>query len=200
MSRSSRGFPLGAGKGGGGLGFPMELPQGLNPELLAQVLGGQMVGGAPEVAVEEEEQDDGADRSRWQILYPAYLNKKYTTAKGRRVNLAIAVEDPTVNEMKMICDHLALPARVEITKRYPRDWLWSTGRLRVQLFKENGSPFSSEVPSKRKLMEQMCLLIPKLKSRCAQSPQQAAAGGGKKKKKSSSSSNSPSAAPAAAAA
>lgn len=32
-------------------------------------------------------------------------------------------------------------------------------------------------------MEQMCLLIPKLKTRNVQSPQQASGGGGKKKKK-----------------
>ncbi|KAL8437292.1 hypothetical protein ACSSS7_001055 [Eimeria intestinalis] len=103
----------------------MDLPQGLNPELIAQMLGGPMGGGplgasmgsaSPDdaMAEEEEEDDDGVDRTRWKILYPAYLNKKYSIAKGRRVNLLIAVEDPTVEEMKLICDHLSVPARIEI--------------------------------------------------------------------------------------
>lgn len=169
----------------GGMGLPMELPQGLNPELLAQMLGGGIPnkGSMSFPVIEKKEEDDGVDRSRWQVLYPAYLNKKYTTAKGRRVNKAIAVEDPTVQEMKMICDHFSVPAHIEITKRYPRDWLLSQGRLRVKLFQEDGTPFSPEISNKKKLMEQMCHLIPKLKTRCVQSPQQASNSGGKKKKK-----------------
>lgn len=184
MSRGSRGGmpPFGAK---GGMGFPMELPQGLNPELLAQMLGGGATGKSAMnfPVAEQREEDDGVDRSRWQVLYPAYLNKKYTAAKGRRVSQAIAVEEPTVQEMKMICDHFDVPAHIEITKRYPRDWLQSHGRLRVRILKDDGAPFSSEVPNKKKLMEQMCVLIPKLKTRSAQSPQQASSGGGKKKEK-----------------
>lgn len=117
MARGGRGaMPPFGGKGGMGMGLPMELPQGLNPELLAQMLGGGIPGKGSMAfpVVEEREEDDGVDRSRWQVLYPAYLNKKYTTAKGRRVNQAIAVEDPTVQEMKMICDHFAVPAHIEI--------------------------------------------------------------------------------------
>ncbi|KAL8429708.1 hypothetical protein Efla_001143 [Eimeria flavescens] len=169
----------------GSMNLPMELPQGLNPELLAQVLGGGIgnAEGIPAGFEGEKEEDDGVDRSRWQIIYPAYLNKKYTAARGRRVSQAIAVEDPTVQEMKMICEHFSVPAHIEITKRYPRDWLLSAGRLRVKLLKEDGAPYSAEVPTKKKLMQQMCLLIPKLKTRSVQSPQQAAAGGGGKKKK-----------------
>lgn len=100
----------------GGMSLPMELPQGLNPELLAQMLGGGMPGkaGMSFPLVEQKEDDDGVDRSRWQVLYPAYLNKKYTAAKGRRVNQAMAVEDPTVQEMKMICDHFSVPAHIEV--------------------------------------------------------------------------------------
>lgn len=117
MSRGSRGGmpPFGAR---GGMGFPMELPHGLNPELLAQMLGGGAAGKAAMnfPVVEQREEDDGVDRSRWQVLYPAYLNKKYTTAKGRRVSQAIAVEDPTVQEMKMICDHFEVPAHIEIVR------------------------------------------------------------------------------------
>lgn len=101
---------------------PVGLPAGVNPEFLAQMLGNSG-GYMPETEAtahceDTAQQDDGKDRSRWQILYPAYINKKRTVAKGRRVGLNIAVEDPTVQEMKMICDHLGVPAHIEHVRAY----------------------------------------------------------------------------------
>lgn len=189
MSRPRRSPP----KPSGGIPADLPLPPGMNvnPELLAQMLRVSTPGkegfvvspSGAAAAAAAREADESEDRSRWQVLYPAYLNKKYTEKKGRRVNKSIAVENPTVQEMKMICDHAGVPAHIEPHKRYPRDWLLSQGRLRVKILNEDGNPFCADIPNKKKLMHQMCLLIPKLKTRAAQPPQQASAGGGKKKKK-----------------
>ncbi|OEH77642.1 hypothetical protein cyc_07565 [Cyclospora cayetanensis] len=147
---------MAAGSSQGSLG--MQLPPGLPPELLSQMFGGA---GSPSplsgllISGEKEapEEDDGVDRSRWLILYPAYLNKKYTTAQGRRVGKALAVEDPTIDEMKMICDHLHIPVHVERARRYPRDWLLSVGRLRVQLKTEAGKLHNESITSSAFLWE-----------------------------------------------
>eukprot|EP00920_Eleutheroschizon_duboscqi_P030593 GHVT01073975.1.p1 GENE.GHVT01073975.1~~GHVT01073975.1.p1 ORF type:complete len:170 (-),score=26.51 GHVT01073975.1:721-1230(-) len=108
--------------------------------------------------------DDQVDRSQWPILYPNYLNSKKTIAQGRRIPKALAAEDPDVREMKLICDHLEIPAAIEL-KCYPRDWL-VVGRLRVLLVDERTSmPFKANISNKRRLLVEMGRLIPDLKTR-----------------------------------
>jgi hypothetical protein len=60
-----------------------------------------------------------------------------------------ACEDPNVLEMMDCCRHLKLPADIE-DKQYPRDWWMSRGRLRVQLFGEDGAPTNPEVPTRER--------------------------------------------------
>ncbi|PHJ24423.1 srp19 protein [Cystoisospora suis] len=197
------GFPMGMPPGGlspnmmadalsamgAGGGPPGGLPEGVNPELFAQMFGcgGAEGGGPPGGPIPTQRgglmPNDGVDRSKWQIIYPAYINKKRTTAGGRRVPLEIAVDDPKVDEMIKICEHLAIPAAIEYLKRYPRDWLLSHGRLRVQLKDDNRKPTNPEIPDKKALMKKMCELIPQLKSRCAPPAAPAASSTKKKKKK-----------------
>ncbi|EPR59455.1 SRP19 protein [Toxoplasma gondii ME49] len=180
------GFPGGLDAAALG-GMPAGLPEGLSPELLAQMLGGMP--GGPSVGMDQHSdeagmmQNDGVDRSRWQIVYPAYINKKRTAAMGRRVQLSIAVEDPKVDEMKKICDHFNIPAAIEYVKRYPRDWLLSHGRLRFQLKDENDQLHNQEIPNKKILMRRMCELIPQLKSRSTPTGPVASAASSTKKKK-----------------
>lgn len=186
------GFPGGLDAAAFG-GMPGGLPEGLSPELLAQMFGcGPPTGlpsGSGSLGTSQHlddagmMQNDGVDRSRWQIVYPAYINKKRTTAMGRRVQLSIAVEDPKVDEMKKICDHLNIPAAIEYLKKYPRDWLLSHGRLRFQLRDENDQLHNPEIPHKKALMCRMCELIPQLKSRSTPAGPGASSSSAKKKKK-----------------
>ncbi|PFH34704.1 SRP19 protein [Besnoitia besnoiti] len=186
------GFPGGLGDAAALGGMPAGLPDGVSPELLAQMFGCGAPGGGgaagfgmgPEGGGAGVVQNDGVDRSRWQIVYPAYINKKRTAAMGRRVQLTVAVEDPKVDEMKMICDHLNIPSAIEYLKKYPRDWLLSYGRLRFQLRDENNNLFNPEIPHKKALLQRMCELIPQLKSRSAASaPAPSPSSSTKKKKK-----------------
>lgn len=176
-------------------GAPDGLPEGVSPELLAQMFSCGGPGGLPgssavSMGVGQEwsaggaTQNDGMDRSRWQIIYPAYINRKRTTAMGRRVPLAIAVEDPQVDEMKKICDHFNVPASIEYLKRYPRDWLLSHGRIRFQLKGDNNELYNPDIPHKKALMHRMCELIPQLKSRSTPAgPAPSSSSSTKKKKK-----------------
>jgi len=41
-----------------------------------------------------------SERSRWICIYPAYLNAKKSIADGRKIPLAKAVKNPTLNEIK----------------------------------------------------------------------------------------------------
>ncbi|EER19543.1 Signal recognition particle 19 kDa protein, putative [Perkinsus marinus ATCC 50983] len=103
------------------------------------------------------------DISRWNILYPNYLNAVKTVPEGRRIAKAKCVENPTVVEMGEACRELHIPCVLE-DKCYPRDWL-VRGRLRVKLSDDNGKPLVSEIPGKRQLLEKMGEVIPTLKSR-----------------------------------
>ncbi|KAF4656681.1 signal recognition particle 19kDa [Perkinsus olseni] len=103
------------------------------------------------------------DISRWNILYPNYLNAAKTVPEGRRIAKAKCVENPTVLEMGEACRHLQIPCVLE-DKCYPRDWL-VRGRLRVKLTDDDGKPLRSEIAGKRQLLEKMGEVIPTLKSR-----------------------------------
>lgn len=94
------------------------------------------------------------------ILYPAYINSKRTVAQGRRIPSDKACEDPNVMEIYDCLKYLKLPADIE-DKQYPRDWWMSRGRLRVQLFQEDGTPTNPEVPTRRDMLLKVAELVPK---------------------------------------
>ena len=103
---------------------------GFNPEILGRLLASQkglgFKGGsaaaaaaaAAGAAAAADEEDDGVDRKKWSIIYPAYLNKKYTIKQGRRVSLNIAVDNPTTKEIKIVCEHLHIPCHIEAVCLY----------------------------------------------------------------------------------
>eukprot|EP00452_MALV-II_sp_L67-6_P000180 gene180-176_t len=97
------------------------------------------------------------EHSKWQVLYPNYLDKKKKIPEGRRVGLEVAVENPRVTEMAEVCKQLNIPAKVE-NKAYPRDWM-VPGRLRVLLKLPDGSCPHAEIKTKRQLLQKMGELI-----------------------------------------
>uniref|UniRef100_A0A3B3R1W7 Signal recognition particle 19 kDa protein n=1 Tax=Paramormyrops kingsleyae TaxID=1676925 RepID=A0A3B3R1W7_9TELE len=106
-----------------------------------------------------------ADKERFICIYPAFINSKKTIAEGRRI--------PT-----------------EKGKMYPREWNRDTqirGRVRVQIKKEDGTPFDEKLSSRKCVMLYVAEKIPKLKTRTQKSgggDQNTQQGeGGKKSKK-----------------
>eukprot|EP01070_Trichotokara_eunicae_P002506 Trichotokara_eunicae@DN2697_c0_g1_i1.p1 len=75
--------------------------------------------------------DTETDYSRWEIIYPSYLDAKKKLSEGRRICQKKAVDAPTVAELGEICAFLKVPFIIE-DKTYPRDIL-VRGRLRVEL-------------------------------------------------------------------
>ncbi|CAJ0573688.1 unnamed protein product, partial [Mesorhabditis spiculigera] len=107
-----------------------------------------------------------SDQLRWVVIYPAYISKK-TLVEGRRIPLAEAVDAPNVPEIVDVLNSIPLPNLVE-TKMYPRDQLRSTlcqGRVRVQLFSEDGTPLVPEITTRQALYKHVAKLIPMLKTR-----------------------------------
>ncbi|GBE62171.1 signal recognition particle [Babesia ovata] len=68
--------------------------------------------------------------STWAVIYPTYFDKKATISGGRRVSLQLAVENPRVEDIRTVCEHLKVPYVLEANKAYPRDFL-NPGRIRV---------------------------------------------------------------------
>lgn len=105
-----------------------------------------------------------ANRSRWVIIYPVYINSKKTLAEGRRIGVSQACENPTPAEIGDCCTHLKLNHALELEKAYSRD-ATQKGRVRVQLKKDDGSLVNSDIPSRKILMLKVAELVPKHVSR-----------------------------------
>jgi signal recognition particle subunit SRP19 len=127
-----------------------------------------------------------SDRERWICIYTAYINSKKTLAEGRRVAKNKAVENPTPQEIRDVVAQAGLELGVE-NKIYPREVDRNArGRIRVQLRNDDGTPVLPQFPSRQAVLEYLCEMIPKLKSRSqsgVSSQQQSGAGGGTSGKK-----------------
>ncbi|CAD5164901.1 signal recognition particle 19 kDa protein-like [Musa acuminata AAA Group] len=105
-------------------------------------------------------QIDPANIKKWNVIYPVYINSKKTVAEGRRISATKACENPTCIEIGDCCSYLKIPFAIELDKAYPRDFM-QRGRVRVQLKREDGSLWNSEIDSKKQLMLRIAELIPK---------------------------------------
>ena len=126
--------------------------------------------------------------SRWNTIYPAYLNSNRTVAEGRRISKRKACSDPRWQEIK---DVLESTGNFEVVgegnKTYPREVDKETpahrGRVKYHLVKE-----SDRLNSKKDILIFLADMIPRLKSRTQKGASQAqvsepsAGAAGKKKK------------------
>ena len=56
------------------------------------------------------------------VIWPAYLDANRSRGDGRRVPLAVAVEDPTVDEIARAVGQVGYDAVIEREKTYPREY------------------------------------------------------------------------------
>lgn len=122
---------------------------------------------------------------RWLCIYPAYLNSRKTLSEGRRVPKSKAVDNPLCTEIRDVCNSQSLAVEFESNKHYSReparDHIHS-GRVRVQIRKDDGTPLNPSIASRKytihilelhdhsvfsgkELYSIICELIPKLKTR-----------------------------------
>ncbi|KAJ7328178.1 signal recognition particle 19kDa [Desmophyllum pertusum] len=135
---------------------------------------------------------DPSSKDRWIVVYPAYLNSRRTVEQGRRVPKNKATDNPTVYEIRDVCQSQGLNCELE-NKCYPRDSAkdaMSKGRVRVQLKQSDESFINEKFQSRKALFRFLGEMIPKLKSRQSKSSQsdsssgqQQGAGASSKKKK-----------------
>ncbi len=92
-----------------------------------------------------------SERSRWICIYPTYINSKKTVSEGRRIPANIAVENPTLAEIRDVLINAGLEVEPEINKVYPRELdkyeLLSRGRIRVHLKNDDGTPVKESFPT-----------------------------------------------------
>ncbi|XP_072021264.1 signal recognition particle 19 kDa protein-like [Amphiura filiformis] len=130
------------------------------------------------------ENADPSHKDRWICMYPAYINSKKTAVEGRRITKEKGVDNPTVTEIRDVCQAIGLTAVVEnkmYTRELNRDPVFR-GRVRVQLKKEDGSPVLDQYPTRKALMIHLGELIPKLKSRTQKQGGSDTSGGGSQDK------------------
>eukprot|EP00759_Apiculatamorpha_spiralis_P010719 PhF_6_TR17507/c0_g1_i1/m.26705/K03105/SRP19; signal recognition particle subunit SRP19 len=141
----------------------------------------------------------------FQVIYPEYLNKKFTKELGRRVSQAKGLDDPTASEVHAACQALGLQAVLEPWKGFPssqaRDPVPAPrGRVRVLLKQPKDKHYikksefdvqtrvltNESIPTKGALLVQIADEVRKLRSRSGGSTTSTTTtggGGGKKSKK-----------------
>lgn len=98
----------------------------------------------------------GVSLCRWICLYPAYLNSRKTLSEGRRVAKSRAVDNPLCTEIKDVCLSQNLGVEFETNKHYPREIAKDhihSGRVRVQIKDDDGSPLNESITSRKATKE-----------------------------------------------
>jgi signal recognition particle subunit SRP19 len=87
-----------------------------------------------------------SEKSRWICLYPCYLNSKKSEVEGRKIPIAKAVENPTINEIKDVLMNANFKIEIEANKSYPRETnkYENRGRIRIQLKNDDGTPINEK--------------------------------------------------------
>lgn len=85
------------------------------------------------------------DKARWICFYPTYINSKRSVSDGRKIPLKLAVENPTLNEIKDVLLNAGFNIELE-NKAYPREpnKYECRGRIRVQLKNDDGTPIKQD--------------------------------------------------------
>jgi signal recognition particle subunit SRP19 len=97
--------------------------------------------------------------SKFQIIYPSYLDSTKSIKQGRRIGKEEAVSVPTVSDLSLALQTLKIRHVLQPYKGYSRDieTLWENpGRVKVDL---------SNNESKRELLLQLAKIIPTLPER-----------------------------------
>ena len=100
------------------------------------------------------------DASKFNIIYPSYLDSTKTISQGRRIGQEIAVATPTVSDISQALQTLKIRHVLQPYKGYSRDitTLWDNpGRVKV----DNTTSFAT----KRELLKEIARIIPTLPAR-----------------------------------
>ena len=117
-----------------------------------------------------------AEQQKSNILYPAYINKNRTVAKGRRIPLQFAVADPKPNEVVDALFSLkGFQAQPE-AKPYCRETDKESVPWRIKY--SNINPAKNNLTNKRQVLVACAKRINEVRSKSGPSTSQHAEGGG----------------------
>jgi len=66
------------------------------------------------------------------FIYPEYLDKTLTRKEGRRLSLELALESPTVTEIRLAAEKLEYDHEVLKYASYPRQWWERKGLILIE--------------------------------------------------------------------
>lgn len=115
------------------------------------------------------------------IIYPAYINKSRTVAKGRRIPLQFAVPDPKPNEVLDALFSLKGFQCKSEGKPYCRETDKESCPWRVKYL--NANPSKNNLNNKRQILVACAKRINEVRAKSGPPASQSAEGGGKQKKK-----------------
>lgn len=119
--------------------------------------------------------------TKFNMLYPAYINKSRTVARGRRIPLQYAVTDPKPNEVVDALFSLkGFQAQAE-PRPYCRELDKEAVPWRVRY--HNANPAKNNLNTKRQILVACAKRINEVRSKSGPSTNQQAEGSGKQKKK-----------------
>lgn len=119
--------------------------------------------------------------SRDHIIYPSYLNKSRTVAKGRRIPLQYAVTDPKPNEITDALSALkGFQTRIE-AKPYCRELNKEQVPWRIRYV--NSQPSKNNLENKRQILVACAKRIAEVRAKSGPSNPQPETSGKQKKKK-----------------
>lgn len=103
------------------------------------------------------------------FVYPEYLDKTLTRKEGRRLSLEQALENPTINEIRLAAEKLGFDYEVRKEAAYPRHWWESNGLILIEKKKpklETLSELCAEIKTIRPALEkQKKKLVKEVKKR-----------------------------------
>jgi signal recognition particle subunit SRP19 len=66
------------------------------------------------------------------FIYPEYLDKTLTRKEGRRLSLELALENPTITEIRLAAEKLEFDYEVLKYASYPRQWWERKGLILIE--------------------------------------------------------------------
>ncbi|KAF2072028.1 hypothetical protein CYY_006662 [Polysphondylium violaceum] len=95
---------------------------------------------------------------KWIIVYPRHLNSEFSREDGRKLSKENAVKNPSLEELAKASSELGLQVIIETSKGYPKDF-FQRGRVRINMLRENGTPYVNDIDNKTKLLIKMAAHI-----------------------------------------
>lgn len=66
------------------------------------------------------------------FIFPEYLDKTLTRKEGRRLSLELALENPTITEIRLAAEKLEYDYEVQKYAAYPRQWWERKGLILIE--------------------------------------------------------------------